>query len=411
MANIARLIAPTLMLGATPIAAQSVTYEEVLDWARESQPVIEARLAMIEAREQAARAAGELPDPRFTAGMLNLPVNGPEAFDPTGQMMTMFQFGAEQEIPNLAERRARKGIATAEVGQASAELARSDQLLRLAAGESWVALAYSQRRLDAATTSLDELQRLVPVATSAVASGSARPAQSLEIRRALLQLEDARTTIAAERDVAKVQLARFQVVDSPVATGALPTPDVEPERLRTALANNPQLLLAAAQVGRNQAAADLARSDRKPDFGIGLRYGVRDREYGDLFSVMGSITLPIFAGKRQEPRIRAAEAELAAARAERADLVRRLEAEFEADLAAWRSAHEQWQRARDELLPLARNRAELETASYAAGRAELTDVIEAQTALALLELDILAREYAAVAAATRLQLTYGEHTR
>ena len=38
-------------------------------------------------------------------------------------------------------------------------------------------------------------------------------------------------------------------------------------------------------------------------------------------------------------------------------------------------------RAREELLPLARDRAQLEIASFAAGRAELIDVIEAKTAL------------------------------
>ena len=68
----------------------------------------------------------------------------------------------------------------------------------------------------------------------------------------------------------------------------------------------------------------------------------------------------------------------------------------------------QWRRARDELLPLARDRVDLETASFAAGRADLVDVIAAKSALALLELEILEREQAAVQAAVELQLTYGE---
>ena len=67
------------------------------------------------------------------------------------------------------------------------------------------------------------------------------------------------------------------------------------------------------------------------------------------------------------------------------------------------------QRAREELLPLARDRADLETASFAAGRAELIDVVSAKTALALLELEILEREEATVAAAAKLRLTYREH--
>lgn len=179
--------------------------------------------------------------------------------------------------------------------------------------------------------------------------------------------------------------------------------------MRATLEHNPELLTASATIDRAQAAVELTRADKRPDFGIGVRYGVRDRDYGDLFSVMGSVTLPLFSGRRQDPRIKAAEAEEAAARAERHDRLRELEAQFEADLAAWHSAYQQWQRAEQELLPLARERADLETASYAAGRAELLDLIEAMTALALLKLETLEREAVTVEAAATLRLAYTEH--
>ena len=141
---------------------------------------------------------------------------------------------------------------------------------------------------------------------------------------------------------------------------------------------------------------------------MSVTYGRRNPDFGDAVSIMGSITLPIFTDRRQNPRIAAAEAEAAAASAEREDRRRALVAGFEADLATWRSTVRQWGRARDELLPLARDRADLDTARFAAGRADLVDVIAAKSARALLELEILEREQAAVEAAVRLRLTYGE---
>jgi cobalt-zinc-cadmium efflux system outer membrane protein len=397
------------LLSAQAAQAQPVGYQETLLLAGTEQPVLQAREARIEARRETAGAAAELPDPRLTAGLMNLPVTGPEAFDPTGQMMTMFQVGVEQEIPNLAKRRARTGIAEAEVGVARAELAHAEHMVRLGAGQAWIALAFAQRRLVLADETLEHLRELVPVARSAVASGSARPAESLGIRRALLEIEDARTRIEAEREAAQARLQRYFAIEEPVAVGAVPPADIDPARLRATLEHNPEFLLAGAAVDRAEAAVDLARADKRPDFGLGVSYGVRDRDYGDLFSVMGSVTLPLFSGRRQDPRIRAAQAEETAARAERDDRLRELEAQFEADLATWRSAYRQWQRAEEELLPLARDRAEMETASYAAGRAELLDLIEAMTALALLRLEILEREAATVEAATILRLTYTEH--
>lgn len=389
--------------------ARPVGYDEALQAARIEQPVVQAREQQVEALRKRADAAAELPDPRLNGGLVNAPVNGPVAFELDGTMMTMVQVGVEQDIPNLAKRHARRGVAEAETGVARARLAHASHDAVIGAGQAWVALAYAQRRLALATEALDALQALVPLSRSAVAAASTRPAESLEIRRALLDIEDSRTAIESERAAAQARLTRYISAEAPVAHGAAPSADLDPERLRQALAHNPELAVADAARERAGAGIVLARSDKRPDFGVSVSYGRRDGQFGDLVSVMGSVTLPIFAGRRQEPRIAAAEAEAAAAEAERDDLRRALQAQFETDLAAWRSAMRQWQRARDERLPLAHDRVELETASFAGGRAGLSDVIAAKAALVLMKLEILEREAAAVAASAKLRLTYTEY--
>ena len=69
------------------------------------------------------------------------------------------------------------------------------------------------------------------------------------------------------------------------------------------------------------------------------------------------------------------------------------------------------QRAQRVLLPLARERAELETASYSAGRASLTDVIDAKAAFADAELTALDREADVASDAVRLTITFGSDDR
>jgi outer membrane protein TolC len=86
---------------------------------------------------------------------------------------------------------------------------------------------------------------------------------------------------------------------------------------------------------------------------------------------------------------------------------RSLAADLETGIADHVMHHEQWMRSRDTLLPLARQKAELETASYSAGRAALIDVIQAQTMLADTELQTLDREALVTRDAARLVLTYG----
>ncbi len=399
---------PVLLALAPASYAQSIGYEEALRAVVSEQPQVRARELQLDARRSVADAADELPDPRLRAGIQNLPVTGPAAFEIDRQLPTQIQVGVEQDIPNLAERHARARVAAADIDLASAQLTRAQLMARLGAGEAWISLAYTQQALNVTDDALRQIERLVPLARSAVAAGSARPAESLEIRRAVLEVEDVRTRLEGDLDAARAMLARYAAVQDAVATGAIPAADVDVERLRATLELNPDIILAIAQVRQADARIDLARSEKRPDFGINLSYGRRDPMFGDVVSVMGSITLPIFAGRRQNPRIAAAEAEASAAQAIQLDRLRELQAQFEADLAAWRSAYRQWQRATEELLPLAQSRADLERASFAANRAELLDVIEAIKALALLQIEILEREEATVEAATTLRLTYTE---
>ena len=399
---------PVLLALAPASYAQSIGYEEALRAAVSEQPQVRARELQLEARRSVADAADELPDPRLRAGIQNLPVAGPAAFEIDRQLPTQIQVGVEQDIPNLAERHARARMAVADIDLASAQLTRAQLTARLGAGEAWISLAYTQQALNVIDEALRQIERLVPLARSAVAAGSARPAESPEIRRAVLEVEDMRTRLEGDLDAARAMLARYAAVQGAVATGAIPAADVDAERLRATLELNPDIILAIAQVRQADARIDLARSEKRPDFGINVSYGRRDPMFGDVVSVMGSITLPIFAGRRQNPRIAAAEAEASAAQAIQLDRLRELQAQFEADLAAWRSAYRQWQRATEELLPLAQSRADLERASFAANRAELLDVIEAIKALALLQIEILEREEATVEAATTLRLTYTE---
>lgn len=398
---------PVLLTVASASYAQSVGYEDALRSAVSDQPRIRASELRLDARRDVADAADELPDPKLRAGLRNLPVTGPDLLDPT--MMTVFEVGIDQEIPNLAERRARAGLAVADIARASAELSYARNAARLGAGRAWISLAYAQQAEEVASDALHEIERLVPLARSSVAAGTARPGESLEVRRAVLEVEDRRTQIRADMQTAQARLARYIAVEDALAVGPPPSPEVNPEQLRATLEYTPEIVLAETEIRQAKAGVDLARSDLRPDFSVGASYGIRERQYGDLFSVMGTVTLPLFAKRRQQPRIEAARAQAAAAGEARLDMLRTLEAQFGADLASWRSAYRQWRRASDELLPLAVSRGELERASFAAGRADLLDVIGAIKTLALLRIEILAREQATVEAAANLRLTYREH--
>ncbi len=173
------------------------------------------------------------------------------------------------------------------------------------------------------------------------------------------------------------------------------------------LDRQPELGLASARTLSAEADVDLARAEKRPDFGVNVAYSRRDSDFGDLLSVGVSVSLPLFAGRRQEPRIAARRLDLAAARAESEDIRRKLIAELDGGLAEYESRYAQWQRARDVLLPLARKQDDLEVASFSAGNADLIDVISAKTRLANVALAVIDREALVAAQAVNLKITFG----
>jgi outer membrane protein TolC len=69
--------------------------------------------------------------------------------------------------------------------------------------------------------------------------------------------------------------------------------------------------------------------------------------------------------------------------------------------------HDQWHRTLNIVVPAAQQRADLEIASYAAGTAGLTEVLDAMAALADAKLTAVEREAMVARDAARIALTYG----
>lgn len=401
------LLMPLIAAWPGSALAEPITFEAALATAERNAPSLEARGLVLEARRAEVTAADELPDPRLSVGLTNFPISGPSAYTFNGTTMTMTRIGIEQELPNLAKRHARVTRATADVTLAAANAGLTAKEVRIGAATAWIELAYAQQRFAALDTIIADLRRYAPMATSAVEVGAARPAESLEIQQSIAVLEDARSAIAADVGQARARLARWTGEAEPQAIGDVPDLSVSRRDLVGNLDRQPELGLASARTRSAEADVDLARAEKRPDFGVNVAYGRRDPDYGDLLSVGVSVTLPLFAGRRQEPRIAARRLDLAAARAETEDVRRKLLADLDGGLAEYENRYEQWQRARDVLLPLARKQDGLEVASFSAGNADLIDVISAKTRLANMELAVIDREALVVAQAVNLKITFG----
>ncbi|MDE3014347.1 MAG: TolC family protein, partial [Gemmatimonadota bacterium] len=140
---------------------------------------------------------------------------------------------------------------------------------------------------------------------------------------------------------------------------------------------------AEAILGVERAPAEAARADREiwPDIRFGIAYGQRDRGLGTerMGSATVGLTLPIFAGSRQNALRDAAFAEQRVAQARhtetRAQVVATIGA-FLADLEAGRALVDLY---RDEVVPQARTNVESAFSAYRVGRVDFLTLVDAQT--------------------------------
>lgn len=395
------------LLSAGSVQADPLTFEQALTLAASDAPSLRASALDVEAAQASATAAGQLPDPRLSFGLDGFPISGPSAGRFDGIMMTMFKVGLQQDVPSGARRRAERDIAEADIDIARARAATTLWEVRVAAGEAWIDLHYADRRLAVLEELLGSLEPIWDAAPSGVASSRLRPAQALGPVELKADLEDRRDRLQADLAAARARLSRWTGDPIPTAEGSAPNIDLDADARAVRLADLPPLRAYRAAAQRAEADVDLARAARQPDWSFEVGYGHRDPMFGDLVSVGASVRLPLFQASRQEPLIAARSADALRVSAERESVERAWSAELQSDLARYSSARTRWIRARDVVLPNLRNRADLETASYAAGTAGLSDVLDAFTSLANARLDALDREAEAARLAVQITLTYG----
>jgi outer membrane protein TolC len=320
----------------------------------------------------------------------------------------MLSLGYAQDVPNRAKRRARVQRAQADIGAAEANEAVEARATEVAAGQAWVALYYAERKLAALEALEAALRQEKATAPARLASGAARPTAALEPQQLLAALADRRDTLRAQVLQARANLERW-IGPDPAAepSGTPPDLDLDPVALRAGLDDLPAVQAASAKVRQAEAGAAEAKADKQSDWGYQVEYDHRDPRFGDYVSGHLNFTLPVFAKTRQDPVIASRLAGINAALAEREAVRRDLLAGLNDALAEHVMHHAQLARAREVLIPLARQRVDLETASYQGGSASLSEVLAARRDQVEAELTALDREAETAAHVVDLTLTYG----
>lgn len=371
----------SLAVCASAVADEApLTLDAAVALAVRNSPLLDADSARVVATRDDAVRAGRLPDPELSVGIANLPVQGPGAFTAGADAMTMRTVGLMQRIPARAVRDAERALARAGVDAAAAARIAAAENVRQSVATAWISRWAADRRRALLAELRDEATTAVDASRARLAGGTGSASDALAARGELAAL-DARIDAAESADnAAQAELSRWlgdaavRPLADPSDFSALP---VAPARLLAQLDRQAALLLWSARERAADAAVDAARAGKKPQWSIAASYGVRAAGLPDMAMIEVGLSLPLFAGNRQDRAIGARLAERDAVADEHEDALRAQRSSVEQELAQWQGWTRQVQRFRDQRLPLARDRTRAALAAYRGG-GELRDWLDAR---------------------------------
>lgn len=373
------------LLAFMPVSAFAtpVTLPQALVAAQGYSAELSASRHQINALENRADSAMQLPDPKLKFGIENLPVGGSNDQRFTREGMTMERIGIMQDYVSSSKRERKAGTLRAESRQVAANGQSIRAQLQRDAAQAWMELAIGNETVKQLQALVDESQRQIGVQRGGVSSGSALPASVLDARLTFISMQDKLTE--AERDVqlARTRLSQLTGIDQPEILGAIPPVSELPAEAMQAdsISQHPEILQARREAEVAQAKSSESAIAALPDIGVEVYYGRRADNYDDLAGVMVTVDLPLFTASRQD-KDHAADQSMAMESNDRlAQLVRTHQAQLTTLLAQYQAASTLWQRQKNDVVPLQQQRVSVIQAQYRAGKSSLNDVLEARRSL------------------------------
>ncbi|MCV9877976.1 TolC family protein [Brenneria izbisi] len=404
-------LAMLLWLPAASFAAD-LDLDQALLAAERYSAELSANQHQINALQNMADSATQLPDPQLRFGIENLPLGGSNGSRLTREEMTMQRIGVMQTYVSSSKRESKAQTFRVEAASLRSNSESLRARLQRETAQAWLELALSQKSLQELKLLVAESQRQIVLQKASVAAGS-EASSVLDARLTLTAMQD--RLADAERDVriARARITRLTGLSDVNVRGELPRFERLPasqEELKNNLHQHPEM-----QQAQHEAELAKARSAQSavaaiPDVGVEVYYAKRGNDYDDMAGVMVTVDLPLFKSKRQDKDYAADVARTQEARDNVLLAAREHQVQLDTLIAQYQAAQSRWQRQKQDVLPLQQQRSKLIQAQYQSGSSDLAAVLEARRAL--LESNIAAqdaaREMAQIWAAIRYLIPQGK---
>jgi cobalt-zinc-cadmium efflux system outer membrane protein len=382
-----------------------LSLDEASSLALVDQPILSGREAVINADERQAVAAAQLPDPKLSGGLKELPIDTGEAFSIRRDNFTQFTVGLSQALPRAEKRRLRGERKRLEADTERAALHNDQRALRRDASLAWLDVYEAEQGLALARQLTSEAALQVQALEKDYGNGKASQAdwQAAKVEAGLAEDKEHDWLHRSLRT--RAELARWigDAAQRPLASDlSLPAlPRALPE-LMAAVDHHPVIDGLDKQIETAATDIDLARQAYKPDLSVEGYFAYRP-SFSDFVGIQFTIDLPFFTKNRQDPELAAAFQRSHASADRKQDMLRELHARVSQDYLDWRHFGERLDQFDTIVIPNAMSRIEGARSAYEAGRGSFDAVLLARRGLLEIRLQRLALAVEAARAQIRLQ--------
>lgn len=371
--------------------AAGLTVDQAVETALQSNPSLAQMRARAQAAAQLPSQAGSLPDPTLDLNALNLPV---DSFSLDQEAMTQLQVGVTQAIPFPGKLGLKEEAAEFEVAAAGDDVEETRLQLIREVRSTWWKIFYVERALQIVDRNHDLLKSFVEIAQTKYTVGEGLQQDVLLAQLELSKLMDRRIQLQATRrnEVARLNALLDLPVDRPVRlaqTVETHLPEVLPEQTLYELADRHRPLLARYRNELRAAAkrVDLAERDYLPDFKLGAAYGFRQgsnldgSSRNDFLSLRLSMTIPLYAGSKQDRAVDQRTSERLARQYALQDERGKVHAAISSVLANYDQAREQVLLFETGIIPQARQTVASMLAGYQVSKVDFLNLVRSQITL------------------------------
>lgn len=380
-----------------------LTLSQAISFALEHDPWLSGSRFDQQATEAKAESAYQLPDPKFSLALANLPT---DTFDFEQEAMTQLIVGVSQSYPRGNSRQLKRQQLYQQSERQPLLRREREAKLALTVTQLWLDAYLSRESVRLIEQDMALFDQLADISMARYTSALGRTRQQDLIQAQLEQIRitDRLTRLQQKRDVAEQKLLEWLLPSfsetgqdiyiaeaysdelprlSPISPGILQAKDITNRELADYFVHHPLVQALDQNIEMAGTGVQLAKQKYKPQWGVNASYGYRGetpdgRDRADLFSAAVTVSMPLFSSTAQDKEVEAAIASQEKIRTERSLMIRQMMSAFRSAQAQISRLDQRQQLYQDKLLPQVKRQAKAALNGYESDNGSFTEVIRAR---------------------------------